>query len=373
MTAQTAKTDWTMIARELGPAFAARIDGHDADDSFVLENYAELKARKVFSAGVPAELGGGGASLAELCAMLREFAHHCGSTALALSMHTHQVAIPAWRWRNEGAPVEGLLRRVANEEIVLVSSGGSDWLNSSGTVEKADGGYRMTARKIFSSGSPAGTLLMTSAVYEDPADGPTVFHFPLPLDAQGVKVLDNWRTMGMRATGSNDVVVEGAFIPEQAIGGKRPKGKWGIYHLVVMIALPLIYSVYVGVAESARDIALKAAAKKRDDIDVQFAVGEMENELRAAQIALDSAIALASVSQPGPETTNEILIRRTLAANAAIATVEKAMEVYGGGSFFRANGLERLFRDIQAARYHPLHEKRQLNHTGRYTLGLPID
>ena len=73
-------------------------------DAFVAENYRDLRERRVFSAGVPAELGGGGASHADLCAMLRALAHYCGSTALALAMHTHQVAIPAWRWRHEPGP-----------------------------------------------------------------------------------------------------------------------------------------------------------------------------------------------------------------------------------------------------------------------------
>jgi alkylation response protein AidB-like acyl-CoA dehydrogenase len=123
----TTQTDWVAVARQLGPAFAARAAAHDASDSFVADNYAELKQHKVFSAGVPAELGGGGASHAELCAMLRELAHACGSTALALSMHTHLLAATVWRWR-QGQPVEPLLKRIAAEETVLISSGGSDWL-----------------------------------------------------------------------------------------------------------------------------------------------------------------------------------------------------------------------------------------------------
>ncbi|HEX5813780.1 MAG TPA: acyl-CoA dehydrogenase family protein, partial [Methylomirabilota bacterium] len=76
------------IVRELGPRFAARCAGHDADDTFVAENYAELRERRVFSAGVPAELGGGGASYRELCELLRTLAHYCPSTSLALAMHT---------------------------------------------------------------------------------------------------------------------------------------------------------------------------------------------------------------------------------------------------------------------------------------------
>src|ERR1700736_343666 len=108
----TCSVDWMAIARELGPDFAARAHAHDADNSFVADNYLALKARKVFSAGVPTELGGGGASHAELCAMLRELGRACGSTALALSMHTHLVAANVWRYR-QGQSVEPFLRRIA--------------------------------------------------------------------------------------------------------------------------------------------------------------------------------------------------------------------------------------------------------------------
>ena len=97
------ETDYVERAGELGVKFAARAAEHDSGDVFVAANYADLKAAKIFSAGVPGELGGGGASHAELCAMLRTLARHCPSTALALAMHTHQVATPAWRWRNDRA------------------------------------------------------------------------------------------------------------------------------------------------------------------------------------------------------------------------------------------------------------------------------
>src|SRR5438874_6836664 len=154
--------DWMAVARELGPGFAARADGHDANNSFVSDNYLALKAHKVFSAGVPTELGGGGATHPELCAMVRELGRSCGSTALALSMHTHLVAATVWRYR-QGHSVEPLLRRVVDEQLVLISSGGSDWLESSGTAEKVNGGFRVTARKIFASGCPRVDWLMTTA------------------------------------------------------------------------------------------------------------------------------------------------------------------------------------------------------------------
>jgi len=371
-TADRALSDWTMLARELGSRFAARAAAHDATDSFVADNYRDLRERRVFSAGVPAELGGGGASHAELCAMLRVLGQHCGSTALALAMHTHQVAIAAWRWRHEGAPVEPLLRRVAAEETILVTSGGSDWLAGSGCAERVDGGYRVTGRKVFASAAPAGDLFLTMAVHDDPEHGPTVLHFAIPFDAPGLEIKDTWRTLGMRGTGSHDVVLEGVFVPDAAISLRRPAGRWSpAWHVVAMLALPLIYAVYVGIAEAARALALRQAAGRRHDTGTQELVGRMENELATARMGLRQMIDAAG--GVGLETTNEVLIGRAVAGRAAIRTVEVAMEVAAGAGFYRDLGLERLFRDVQGARYHPVRGSAQLLYAGRVALGLDVN
>ena len=367
-------TDVLSVIRELGPRFAARAAEHDANDRFVAENYADLKARRVFSAGVPAELGGGGATFRDLCEMLRVLAHSCSSTALALSMHTHTLASTVWRWRHQGAPVEAFLRRVAAEELVLVTSGGSDFLAGSGTAEKVDGGYRVSARKIFSSGSPSGQLLMTMAIFDDPKDGPTVIHFPVALDAQGVVPADNWRTLGMRGTGSNDIVLDRVFVPDAAVGVRRPPGVWSpVFFVIFTIAFPLVYSAYLGVAEAARDIAVREAGRRRGDATVQTLVGELENELTVARLAVKHMVDAGDTDRMGVETTNAVAIGRTLAGRAVIRTCEKALEVAGGAGFYRALGLERLFRDAQAARYHPMQEKPQTVFSGRLALGLDVN
>src|SRR5262245_22055640 len=365
------RTDWVAVAEELAPIFAARAAGHDADDTFVSENYADLRRRHVFSAPVPAELGGGGASHAEMCDALRTLAHACSSTALALSMHTHQVLIPAWRWRHDRAPVEPFLRRVTAEELVIASSGGSDWLTGSGRAEKVEGGYRVSGRKIFASGSPGADIFSTMAIYDDPADGATVLHFAISLDAPGVKRHDNWRTLGMRGTGSNDVTLDGVFVPDAAISARRPSGRWShVWHIVAAIALPIVYSTYVGVAEAARGVALREAGRRRDDHDVQEMVGAMDTELTAARLAWRSMVDAASRGRVGPDVTNEVMIGRALVGHAALRTAEAAMEVAGGAGFFRSAGLERLFRDVQGARYHALRGAAQRRYAGRLALGL---
>jgi acyl-CoA dehydrogenase len=366
--------DWLARADRIAEEIAEAAARHDADESFVSEGYQRLKEEGFFKALIPAELGGAGAGYGEICHAIRRIAASCGATALAFSMHSHLVAAAAWRWRHQNAPTDGLLKRVAAEDLILVSSGGSDWLKSAGSATKTEGGFLINARKIFSSGCPAGDLLMTSAVYDDPDSGPTVLHFGVPMKAEGVTILDTWHVMGMRGSGSHDTELKNVFVPDAAISGRREQGKWHmLFHIISMIAFPLIYSAYLGVAEGARAKALEIARHKPDDGQLAYLVGEMENAFAAGAMAVDQLIHNAETATPGPETTNRAVIARQLAGQAAIRTVERAMEVAGGASFYRRIGLERAFRDIQGARFHPLQEKPQLRYTGRLALGLDID
>jgi acyl-CoA dehydrogenase len=200
-----------------------------------------------------------------------------------------------------------------------------------------------------------------------------MLQFGIPMNGAGVSVRETWDTMGMRGTGSHDVLLDDVFVPDAAIGARRKPGVWHpLMHIVSMVAFPLVYSVYTGVAEAARDLAVAAAAKRRDPAVVEL-VGALDTELAATRIALESMVAFSETAQPGPETTNTIFMHRTLIARSAIKTVELALEVAGGASYHRRNGLERLFRDVQGARFHPLPEHQQRRVAGRLALGLPID
>ena len=140
-----------------------------------------------------------------------------------------------------------------------------------------------------------------------------------------------------------------------------------------MIAFPIIYAAYMGVADGARSRAIEIARKKPDDGNAAYLAGELENAHAAAGIALADMIRIAETEKPGAETTSRQMIRRTLVAQNTIKTVERAMELAGGAAFYRSVGLERAFRDVQAARYHPLQEKPQARYTGSLALSLDID
>jgi alkylation response protein AidB-like acyl-CoA dehydrogenase len=368
----TTNQDFENLIQELGFQFARRTAEHDEKDQFVEDNFRALREHKVFSAAIPKELGGGGITHRQMCRALRMLARQCSSTALSLSMHQHLVAAQVWNHLH-GKPGKALLEKVVAGELILVSTGANDWLSSTGHLEKVDGGYRLTAKKHFASGCPMGSLLITSAPFEDPKEGWQVLHFPVPFSADGVHIGDDWRALGMRGTGSHTVDLRGVFIPEGSVALRRPRGQFHpVWNVVLTVAMPYIMSVYVGTAEAAAEIARDRAKKKSRDPVLPQLLGELENRLTTAQMAVDSMVGITNDYnfEPIIENANAILIRKTIAARACIDTVEKALEVAGGAGYFRSLGLERLLRDVHAAQFHPLTEKKQQLFTGRLALGL---
>lgn len=368
----TGYLDLQALVQIIGPRFADGAAKRDAEDAFVADHYDVLKQHKVFSALVPAELGGGGVAHSAMCRFLRQLAHYCPSTALALSMHQHLVAAAVYNHRN-GKPGQKLLEKVAASEVVLISTGANDWMESNGLATRADGGFRINARKPFGSGSPKGGLLMTSAPFEDPKEGWQVLHFGVPFNAPGIALADDWQTLGMRATGSQTIVMENVFVPDDAIALRRPHGRFHpAWNVILTVALPLIMSVYAGVAEAAADIGTELARKRLNDPIVPYLLGELANELTRVQLATDDMVRLANDFDVamGLEVTSPMLVRKTIVAEGVLATVEKALEVAGGAGFYRKAGLERLLRDAHGAQFHPLPAKRQHRFTGRIALGL---
>ena len=307
---QKTKEYWLNLVHELGPKFAEAAVRHDADDSFVMENFMALKEHKFFSAAIPEELGGGGVTHSEMCQILRELGTYCGSTALTLSMHQHLIAATVWKYR-QGSPGKETLEKVAANELILISTGANDWLASNGTMEKTEGGYLVTAKKTFASGCLAGDVLVTSSVYEDPEDGPMVLHFAAPFSSDGLSIDKVWQAHGMRGTGSHTVVLDKMFVPEGAIVLKRPSSKFHpVWNVVLTVAMPYITSVYVGIAEQAADVARKLVSKKLNDPVLPYQLGEMENALVTAQMAQKGMVEIANDIdfEPTAENANAILI-----------------------------------------------------------------
>lgn len=366
--------EWIDRAHRLGPEMREYARRHDEDGSFVEESFEALLADGYFAALVPSELGGMGATLEEICHFLRVLAHYCPSTALAFSMHTHLVATTVWKYK-KGQPVGGLLQKVAGEDAILISTGAGDWLESNGRMEKVKGGYRYFAQKPFASGSPAGTTMITSGQYDDPNDGPRVLHFALPFSCEGVQRGSDWDTHGMRGTGSSTVTIDGAFVPEESISLNRPRGPWHpAFDVVCTVALPILMSPYVGVAERAAELSLSLARHKSEDLDTQYLSGELSIGRAAATALWEAQVANAANYEfvPSAERTEKSVALKTALAEACLKVTEKAMELGGGAAFFRRSGIEQCLRDVRGAIYHPLQPKKAAHACGRLALGLAL-
>lgn len=364
----------SLIARaaDLGPVLAANAARHDAEGTFVSEAYDALRSAGLLRAGVPVELGGEGATIGELTALQRELGHHCGSTALASSMHQHVVAFTAWRYRRGLAGAEATLRRVAEEDILLVSTGGGDFTSPHGEATKVAGGYRVTGRKRFASQSGFGTVLSTMFCYDDPEQGRRVLNMAVPVAAEGVTVADNWDTLGMRGTASNDIDLNDVFVPEEKVLANRPHNVVDPpLQVIASVAFPIICGAYLGVAEAAYEAAVKAAARRAEEVVVERQVGLMRTKLQVASWALDGALALVG-DDPAPsyETFLAVMAAKAEIARAGTEVCDLAMEVTGGSAYFKGSVVERAYRDVRAAKFHPLTPEDTLVAVGRYAVGL---
>jgi acyl-CoA dehydrogenase len=185
--------------------------------------------------------------------------------------------------------------------------------------------------------------------YEDPDAGRQVLAMGIPVRSDGVRIIENWDTMGMRGTGSHDVQ---------------------------MNAMPVVAAVYMGVAEGARDraIELVAGSSKAEDPVVQRLVGLLDYKLRVARWALCGAIAeIGDDPEPSMEKVVAAMQAKRAIAQESVSACDVALEVVGGAGYFRKLGLEQAVRDVRGVMFHPLTPELTLTHAGKVALGLQAD
>lgn len=311
-----------------------------------------------------------------------ELARHCASTAVSVNMHHYLVMANVYRWR-KGAPVEGVLKRVASEDLILMTSGGSDGLWPTTVAVRADGGYRLNGQKAFCSQSPIANVLSTMAQYDDPEEGRVVLMVGIPMSSPGVQILDNWDTLGMRASGSQGVALNDVFVSDQQVAMRRPWGQMdpALRNAGVHFAPP-VAAVYHGVATAARDEAVRFVMSRNgadgrpmaEDPTVQRQVGLMDFKLRTSWWSV-----LGALDEIGEEpvlddkTMGTVMLAKRHVVTEAVEVVDLAMSVVGGGAFFRTSPLEQAYRDVRAGEFHPLNPERTLIHAGRLALEQSVE
>ena len=366
---------YTARAAALGSLLRTNADRYDREGAWASESFEAVRNAGLLRIAVPIELGGDGATISDVAMVQRELARHDGSTALASAMHQHVTAFTAWRYRRSLPGAEATLRRIADDGIVVVSTGGGDYTNPTGSAVPVEGGYLVSGKKSFVSQAPVGTVLSTMFPVDGVEGQRRVINVAVPFASDGVTIVENWDTMGMRGTASHDVVFRDVFVPTERVLAERPYGVIDPpLQVISSIAFPIISAVYLGIAEGAFAHAVDLAGGRGSHVTVQRRVGEMRHELQVAEWALQGALDIVG-DDPSPSMSTVVaaMAAKRQIVLAAERVTSLAMEVGGGSSFRTGSPIGRSHRDAMAGRFHPFDPETTLVHGGRFALGLPND
>lgn len=347
----------------LTAAFAATAAEHDRDASFPLENFALLHKHGLLALTIPASHGGGDADLATTARVVRAVARGEPSTALVLVMQylSHRALLRTWppalRDRvREDAVRDGALTNAlrVEPELGTPARGGLP----ATIARRVEGGWRISGTKIYSTGIPI--LRWLNVWGRTDEDQPRVGFFLVPHDAEGITVNKTWNHLGMRASGSHEVVLDNVFVPEAFGADLRPPAQWadrGGEDLSWMIVL--INVIYDAVAEAARDW-LVDYLQERTPTNLgaplaslprfQEAVGEIDAKLLTNRTLLDAVTVAADRGAPWP--AERVLLVKHIVTKNAIEITGRALEITGNPGLSRSNPLERHHRNALCSRVH---------------------
>jgi alkylation response protein AidB-like acyl-CoA dehydrogenase len=362
-------TEAPILSDGMMARFAARAPEYDRDSRFFAQDFEELRDSGYLLQAIPKELGGGGCSLAEMVRQQRRLGYHAAPTALAVNMHLYWTGIAADLWRSGDQSLRWLLEEAAQGAVFAAghAEAGNDIpvLLSTTKAEKVEGGYRFTGRKCFGSLSPVWKYL---GIHGMDTSGPTpkVVHAFLPRSAPGFRIEENWDVMGMRATRSDDTILDGAFVPDRYVARVVPAGAAGLDLFVLGIfawALLGFGNIYYGLATRALHMTLESVKNKRAlamtrpmsyHAEVQHRVAEMGLALDSIEPLLERvAMDWSSGVDHGATWPAKILSAKYHAVENSWRVVDLAMELAGGYGIFRKSGMEQIFRDARLGRVHP--------------------
>jgi alkylation response protein AidB-like acyl-CoA dehydrogenase len=347
-----------------------RAPRYDRENSFFTEDFQDLRDAGYLLLPLPTEFGGRGMSLAEVAREQRRLAYYAAPTALAINMHLYWVGVAADRWRAGDDSLRWLLEEAARGNVFAAghAESGNDvpGLLSTTVAERVDGGYRFTGHKSFGSLTPVWTYLGLHGMdASDPAQ-PKVVHAFMPRDTEGYAIRETWDSLGMRATRSDDTILDGAFVPDRYVARVLPAGAAGMDEFVLaMFAWALIGfgNVYFGIARRALDLTVDGLKKKTSIAltrsmayhpGAQHQVAKMGLELEAIEPHLDRVAEDWSAGvDHGGLWPMKILAAKYHAVEGSWRVVDTALDLAGGFGVLRRAGLERLFRDARLGRMHP--------------------
>lgn len=352
------------LAHPLAIRLAERAEAHDRDASFPFENIEDLRASGLLGLTAPERYGGLGANELEFALVLELLAWGDASTALVFGMHASNIGQLAegnlWPERFpslcEDIVERGAMLNAAQAEPELgsPSHGGVP----ATTAQRTGAGWILNGRKIYTTGAPGlRYFLVLAAIYED--DAIQLGTFLAPSDAPGVRVEKTWDALALRASGSDDLVLEDALLDANAlldvrpVGGPDPRAALGLPWGAIALS-----AIYTGVALAARDETAHFAATR-----VPTALGKPIGELPTVRLKLGEIEALllsshrllyglaadwVERSDARARLRSQVPLVKSLTTNNAVRVTDLALRVIGGAGLQRSMRIERLFRDVRA-------------------------
>jgi alkylation response protein AidB-like acyl-CoA dehydrogenase len=369
--------------RELAADFATRSAIHDREASHPIENYERLRQEGFLALTISEEWGGGGASLLDHTVAYEALGAGCPSTALAFNMHA-SVVMPILDSPEVPHDTKRLLVDMVVRERKLIAGNFSEPVTTSlvgarpikTRARRAEGGYRVTGRKMFASMLEAADMVMVGASIEGAGDAAGLV-FLLPRVAEGRRVEANWDVLGMRATRSDSLVLEDCFVPDSAVLYRSDdlstlrsqiQWFWGTYT-----------PVYLGVAQAAYDELRRVVAARKVEgysqplayhPEVRRQVAEMSAELESAQLITYHSAWLCDTEGLTEKTVAALFRAKYVVGEAASRVTRTALTLGGAHGIYKPSRLEQLFRDGALGPLHPPTVDYCLHNMGLYELGL---
>jgi alkylation response protein AidB-like acyl-CoA dehydrogenase len=378
------------LTDEMLTRFRERAAVYDRENRFFQEDFDELKASGYLNIALPPEFGGPGMTLAEVGKLQRKLAYHAAPTALAVNMHFYWTGVFADLWRAGDRSVETYLREAANGEVFAAghAESGNDIpvLLSTTRAERVAGGYKFYGKKSFGSLGPAWTMLGLHGMDASDPAVPKIVHAFVPRNAPGLVTNHVWDTLGMRATQSDDTVLDGVFVPDDHIARVVSPGAGGVDGFVLGIfawALLGFGNIYYGLAQRAMDVVVEGIKGKKSIAlsrpmsyhpEVQHEIADMALELEGIGPHLDQVTEDWSKGvDHGQGWVIKIVAAKHHAVESSWRVVDKGLDLLGGFGIFKTAGYERLWRDARLGKIHPANPALTHELIGKLSLGINPD
>jgi alkylation response protein AidB-like acyl-CoA dehydrogenase len=385
-----ATTSTGLIPETVLEAFRTRAAGYDRDNRFFQEDFDDLQANGYLRMAVPREFGGLGFTLAEVARETRRVAMYAPPTALGTNMHNYWVGLCADLWRQGDRSIEWLLQEAGAGEVFAAGHAetGNDLplLLSTTTAKKVDGGWTFTGRKAFGSLTPVWTRLGIHGMDASDPSAPKIVHAFVPRGSKGLTIEETWDALGMRATRSDDTILDGVVVPDRYVARVVPAGAAGLDAFVRGVfawALLGFANVYYALARRALDLTVERLRKKTSlavsrgmahHPEVQHTIARMVLELEAIEPHIERiAQDWSDGVDHGPAWPSKLVAAKYRAVEGAWKVVDLALEVAGGFGVFRVAGLERLLRDARLGRIHPANSFLTHEIVAKTALGIDLD